>query len=430
MSAATDRSMVRFAIVGLANYVVSTVTFWLCFHYLPRIDVGALAGLDVLRVREPAGAIANVIAYVAGMANSFALNRSWTFGAGGRVGRQALRFTIVNLASLAASTVVVYRFVDVADYPELAVWAPMTFVVMVVNYLGCRYWAFAPDPADVRGEPARLIVHADDFGLSEAVNRAVIDAHARGILTSTSIIVAGDAFEHAVRLAHAHPTLDVGVHLTLTGERPVGVHGADTGLVDRDGRLPPNVYAFALRYLRGGISRDALRAELAAQIETALARGLAVTHLDGHQHVHALPGIAAIVAELAQRYGIRAIRYPRERFRGWMLRDLRRLPRVLGQLALGAAAALSPLRAHARVDAFAGFYFGGRLTEANLLTQLAALPARATTELMCHPGHDDPDSRYRHWNYAWPAELAALTSARVRAFVAARGVRLVSYRDV
>ena len=99
---------------------------------------GLLPGLHV------EGAVANVVAYLAGMINSFALNRSWTFRASrSHAGAQAVRFVAVNLFSLTLGTLTVYRFVDVAGYPELGVWIPLTLVIMVVNYLGCRHWAFA-----------------------------------------------------------------------------------------------------------------------------------------------------------------------------------------------------------------------------------------------------------------------------------------------
>ena len=97
---------------------------------------------------------------------------------------------------------------------------------------------------------------------------------------------------------------------------------------------------------------------------------------------------------------------------------------------LGGLSVLSPLRALRRADRFVGFYFGGRLDERNLRTVLERLPARRTTELMCHPGFDDPASRYGHWDYAWAAETAALSSPRIKEMLDARGVRLIGYREL
>jgi putative flippase GtrA len=142
-----DDSAARFALVGCTNFVVSFTVFYLSFHYLPTAVVAAIAALGgaANTAHPPAAAVANVLAYLAGMINSFLLNRSWTFRASGNAWPQALRFAAVNLFSLSMSTVVSFALVDVLRFPPLAVWVPLTVVVVVVNYLGCKYWAFAPD---------------------------------------------------------------------------------------------------------------------------------------------------------------------------------------------------------------------------------------------------------------------------------------------
>jgi predicted glycoside hydrolase/deacetylase ChbG (UPF0249 family) len=154
--------------------------------------------------------------------------------------------------------------------------------------------------------------------------------------------------------------------------------------------------------------------------------GLPIGHLDGHQHAHVLPGVARIVAELATEHGVGAVRYPAERPRGYMLRDARHAARLVEQAALGVFCAASPLKRLRRSDEFVGFYFGGRLDEANLATVLDGLPQAGTIELMCHPGGDDMQGG-ADWQYAWAEERAALTSPRIRALVAARGLQLSSH---
>ena len=136
LGASRAHTAIRFALVGLTNFVVSFTVFFLSFRYLP----------DPVQRQFPAAALANLLAYLAGMINSFLLNRSWTFRAYGNTAAQAVRFTIVNLSSLALSTAVMFRFVDVLHYPEIAVWVPTTMAVMLLNYLGCKHWAFARAP--------------------------------------------------------------------------------------------------------------------------------------------------------------------------------------------------------------------------------------------------------------------------------------------
>jgi hopanoid biosynthesis associated protein HpnK len=275
----------------------------------------------------------------------------------------------------------------------------------------------------------RLIVNADDFGIAEAVNRGIVEAHDSGIVTSTSIMATGPAFEHAVALARARPRLAVGIHLVLTEHAPLTGAAAAPSLVASDGRFPAHVSALLAKRLRGRISLAEVRRELDAQLRRVRAAGVAISHLDGHQHVHVLPGIAGVVADLAAEHGVAAVRYPKERVRGYMLRDLKHARRIAEQAALGVFCAASPLKRLRRSDDFVGFYFGGRLDEGNLATLLAGLPSGRTVELMCHPGHEDMRPIGR-WQYAWAAERAALTSPRTRELVAARGLQLISYRDV
>jgi hopanoid biosynthesis associated protein HpnK len=274
--------------------------------------------------------------------------------------------------------------------------------------------------------PLKLIVNADDFGMAESVNSGIVEAHDRGIVTSASLMATGPAFEHAVAVAKTRPSLAVGVHLTLTEQRPLIGPTAAASLVGADGRFPPHLVQFARHYIRGRVNLEQVRAELDAQIRKVRSAGVEVSHLDGHQHVHVLPGIAGIVAELAAAHGVRAVRFPTERVRAYMLRNLGNVRRLVEQVVLGAVCALSPLRTLRRSDSFVGFYYGGRLDEEALATVLGRLPARGTVELMCHPGGDESRAAEGYWQYSWAAERAALTSPRIRALLAARGAELVS----
>ena len=272
---------------------------------------------------------------------------------------------------------------------------------------------------------ARLIVNADDFGIAEAVNRGIVEAFDRGIVTSTSIMATGEAFEHAVELALSRPALAVGVHLVLTEQRPLLGAAAVPSLSWPSGAFAPHLKDLLGPALRKRVSLEEARAELDAQIRRVRDAGVAIGHLDGHQHVHVLPGIARVVAELAAAYGITAVRYPAEPVRGYMLRDARSLRRLAEQTVLRAFCAATPLKRLRRSDEFVGFYFGGRLDEPNLVTLLEGLPAAGTVELMCHPG-DEGMRPSGDWQYAWTAERDALTSPAIRDLVLARGVQLVS----
>jgi hopanoid biosynthesis associated protein HpnK len=273
----------------------------------------------------------------------------------------------------------------------------------------------------------RLIVHGDDFGLSLAVNEGIVAAHCRGILTSTSLIASGEAFEHAVEVARGKPTLDVGVHLTLVGEKPLSALATIPTLLADDGRLHPDAGTFAKNYFRGLISLEEIRSELDAQIAKIVDSGLRVTHIDGHQHLHMLPAVRRIVGELAARYRIRCIRYPSEAPRLYMFREPSQLGRLAQLFVLDLFCLVSDARDTKRCDHFCGFFYGGRLSRENLARVLDHLPAAGTFELMCHPGGPDSSSSHPEWGYRWEQELDALTDPAVRQYLRAEEIELISY---
>ena len=273
----------------------------------------------------------------------------------------------------------------------------------------------------------RLIVHADDFGLSEKVNEGIVKAHLEGIVTSTSLMANGAAFEHAVKLTKCIPTLDVGVHLTLTGEAPISKTADVSTLLNKDGCFNDHANAFIKRYLLQEISLREIQQELDAQIRKIMDHGIAISHLDGHQHIHMLPGIRRVVGELAKQYSIPSIRYPRERLHPYMLFERRGIGRLTQLIALNAFCMIARTANAQRPDFFFGFFFGGNLTEENLTQALKHLPSSGVCELMCHPGFHDADSRYQHWGYAWQAELDALTSENIKTILRSRGVELIPY---
>jgi len=289
-------------------------------------------------------------------------------------------------------------------------------------------------PGDPSGQRpfTRLVVNADDFGISERINAGILQAHREGIVTATSLVAVGRAFEHAVQVSRTAPSLDVGVHLTLVAEAPL--LRCKSSLIGSDGRFPASADAMACRWLTGRINKAEVRAEWAAQIERVLASGIRVSHLDSHQHVHILPGLFDLTWNLAARYGIRWVRVPVE---GWRLDRpirIRGASRLLGSGVLRAFAAASGLQrarqTGLRPPRFLGFLDGGRLDVLRLRRLLAGLRPGETYELMCHPGLTPEEEDLRRWGYRHEEELHALTSPSIRAGIAALGVHLCSFKDL
>jgi chitin disaccharide deacetylase len=277
-----------------------------------------------------------------------------------------------------------------------------------------------------------LIVHADDLGISESVNSAIALAHEHGILTSASIMAVGEAFEDALRIYRSLPSLDIGVHLTLVEERPLSPTGTVASLAESSGRFLPTAMAFTQRYLSRRINMEEIYRELKAQVRRVLDAGIAVTHLDSHQHLHMLPGVFEITVRLAREYGIHAVRVPREPLSFQMARRSPSLGRVTQQLILNGFCLWSSRQIgnlH-RPDHFAGFLFGGRMDISNLRTTLRNLPNFGSVEIMCHPNMDTPENRYAHWGYRGKNELEALVDPGLPALLKELGLSLGSYRDI
>lgn len=275
----------------------------------------------------------------------------------------------------------------------------------------------------------KVIVHADDFGLTEKINEGIRLAHINGILTSTSIMANGQAFEDAVSIARSTPTLDVGIHLTLIEERSLLNAEEVPTLLAPSGRFYRHAFDFVKNYFIEKISLKEVKKELETQVEKVLAAGISPSHLDSHQHVHMLPGILSIVVELSQKYAIPSIRFPREL---GVFGKIGNVPfsRVTQALVLNLFCQMGKSRIRRRADFFAGFLFGGNLNKKNLLHILRALQLSGTYEIMCHPGLDDPDTHYSHWGYHWLDELNALTDKEISEFVQHKGVQLISYRQL
>ena len=148
---------------------------------------------------------------------------------------------------------------------------------------------------------------------------------------------------------------------------------------------------------------------------------------DSHQHLHMLPGIRRIVINLARNYNIKAIRIPSERISAYMLTEVGFLSRIPLLLVLNCLSLLERSPDILRPDRFFGLFYGGNLNTANLKKILKHLPRTGICELMCHPGCEDKNSQYRHWQYQWSDELSALSDKEVIYTIKRNRINLTSY---
>ncbi len=279
----------------------------------------------------------------------------------------------------------------------------------------------------------KLIVHADDFGLTSEVNEGIIQAFKSGIVTSTSLMAMGEGFSNAIQLIMNNPSIDVGVHLTLIEEKSIMPKQTIPTLVDDLGKFRRNAYGFFLDYLRNGISMKEVEKEFRAQIEKVYDSGIKISHIDSHQHIHILPEILEVTIELAEDYGIKYIRCPKERVEVRNILSFKKFPRLLQQMALNIFCLYSRRRIKKfTVDNFYGFYDGGHL-EKNRLLKILAIQDNGISEVMCHPAsRRDGKTRikYSHWNYNWQDELDCLLDDEVINLIKQKKIKLTSFSEI
>lgn len=239
----------------------------------------------------------------------------------------------------------------------------------------------------------RLIVNADDFGLTAGVNRAIIELHHSGVVTSASLMARGPATDEAIQLARSTPTLGVGCHLLLIDGEPVLPPQRIPTLIDqRTGRFRQSLAAFLPRLFTGRIRAAEVEAEASAQIAALQRQGVRLTHIDTHKHTHMFSAILRPVLRAARGAGIRAIRHPFEP--EWAIHATRGAPHI--RIAeLSALRALEPRfrriiaqEGFATTDGTIAVAGTGTLDAATLRSLLKDLPS-GTWELVTHPGYND-----------------------------------------
>jgi hopanoid biosynthesis associated protein HpnK len=288
----------------------------------------------------------------------------------------------------------------------------------------------------------RLLVNADDFGFTAGVNRAIVEAHTRGIVTSSTLMANGRAFEDAVRLAKTVPRLSVGCHVVLIDGEPVldaaclpSLTAAHSGRT----RFRDELKSFAVRALAGRLDGGEIEAETTAQIRKLQAAGIDVSHVDTHKHTHLFPAVLRPLLRAARASGVHAVRNPfgpRQPLKSSELLTRPNLWTRYAEVRLLRTLA-SKFRDTARREGMAtpdgtlGIVVTGALDE-KLFRAIAEIIPEGTWEFVCHPGYNDDDlkaasTRLRE---SRETELRVLTMPEARQLLLNGGIELISYCDL
>lgn len=242
---------------------------------------------------------------------------------------------------------------------------------------------------------SQLIVNADDFGLTSGINRAILELHHEGVLTSTTLMARAGASQEAIEMARATPSLGVGCHVVLVDGDPVLPARQVPSLIDgATGRFYSTLGAFLPRLFTGRIRAAEIRAEAAAQIDSLQSRGVPLTHIDTHKHTHMFPTVLRAVLRAAGAAGIHAVRNPFEP--AWAVRAAR--DPVWARVAqVSALRTLAPVcrrimaeEDFTTTDGTIAVVSTGTFNVANLRALITALPS-GSWELVTHPGYNDAD---------------------------------------
>jgi hopanoid biosynthesis associated protein HpnK len=283
----------------------------------------------------------------------------------------------------------------------------------------------------------RLIINADDFGLTAGVNLAIAQANRFGVLTSATIMANARAFNEAASLARTQPGLKTGCHIVLIDGDPVSANLAT--LTNGSSRFRSSLKEFALAAVRRRLSADEIQREAEAQIRKIQSQGITLTHIDSHKHTHMFPHVLRPVLRAARACGIHAVRNPFEPLRTWPGGVLLGAPalwlRCAGVMTfqMFAAEFRRALKEEGMrsTDGTVGIAATGKLDQKMLRSILKGLP-EGTWELVCHPGYSDADLKNAgtRLTASREIELGALTSAETKEALARQKIELLSYADL
>ncbi len=286
--------------------------------------------------------------------------------------------------------------------------------------------------ASVRhGGSRAVIVTADDFGISREANAGIIRAHREGVLTATSLMVAGVARDEAAALAREHRDLDVGLHLVVCMGTSVLGRERLGGIVDAAGRFGENPVGAGMRYFFSRRARILLRDEIRAQIETHLRLVGRLDHIDGHLNFHVHPAIADLLMELGAEYRVPCMRLPRESVLTTLRLARDHMPRKLVEAVIFRALSRRTRRMMAArgirtTDWLFGLHQSGNLSADYLIGVIRRLRP-GLTELYFHPAADlggaTPAAAARR-------EVELLTDPRIRAALNNAGARLTNFAEL
>jgi predicted glycoside hydrolase/deacetylase ChbG (UPF0249 family) len=280
----------------------------------------------------------------------------------------------------------------------------------------------------------KVIINADDFGLTRGVNEGILKAHQEGILTSATLLVNMPGFDQAVELAGANPDLGVGVHLNILRGRPLSPADSVESLLSQENRFIPSVGNLLCRLMRKRLAYDEVEREFRAQVERVQNAGIIPSHIDSEKHIHMIRPLFRIVLKLAKEYKIDRVRFIKESC--FSLRPGQMLKSMFIALASTSMKKTLVREGIRSPDRFYGVCDSGRITASKLI-QAFQKTEEGVTEIMVHPGFITQEmielekkiGPY-YINKHREKELNALLDERLFDVITDRGIQLINFNHL
>jgi hopanoid biosynthesis associated protein HpnK len=291
------------------------------------------------------------------------------------------------------------------------------------------------NPFSAKARLKRIILTGDDFGLAVPVNEAIVEAHRTGVLTTASLMVGAEFFEDAIERARQHPSLKVGLHLTLVEGKSVLAPRDVPDLVDANGEFSTHLARTGFRFFFYPGIRRQLEAEIRAQFEAFSRTGFILDHVNAHNHMHLHPTVLRLLLKVGKDYGLKAVRLPNEPpLLSWKASRRSLVPKLASRVFLSPWMGLMKhMLRRARVhynDFLFGMADGGSMTADLMLRLIRNLPG-GVTEFCFHPSTrrcyeiDSTMPLYRHED-----EFRALTSDSLLKAIQATGAQRIAFSDL
>jgi len=274
----------------------------------------------------------------------------------------------------------------------------------------------------------QIIINADDFGFSAGINKGIIQSYKKGLTTSTSIVCNTANFEKSARALKKLGDIGKGIHLNISLGKPV-LNQKDIGsLVNKNGCFEKNAYKLILNIILARVSKEHIKDEFEAQINKVLAKFGSISHIDCHEHIHALPLVYPIVLKLARKYHIPFVRIPKQNLLINPLNNLVEKKVLYGWSLIDSLYGKNDYRT--KIRNFYGVYNGG--LNVSLLGDIINHFREGVGEIVCHPAYPDAFIR-ANWAKLEKEklnDLNTLVNPLSKRIMKENGVKLIRFEDL